>query len=124
MAFPTTVDGAPRSPEGALDVLGPANRMKIATLQFDPTFGEVELSIRSADSLLLKAENEGDLQGIELLVLPELAFTGAFNKLQSLCPRLAHAQATTIRRERLSSHIWNQLRAAYPHDGRSEPRLG
>lgn len=57
--------------------------MKIATLQFDPTFGEVELSIRTADSLLLKAEQDGDLQGVELLVLPELAFTGAFNRLLS-----------------------------------------
>lgn len=62
--------------------------MKIATLQFDPSFGEVELSIRSADSLLFEAEQEGNLRGVELLVLPELAFAGASYRLQE-----AHALA-------------------------------
>ncbi|KAK2761180.1 Carbon-nitrogen hydrolase [Arachnomyces sp. PD_36] len=48
--------------------------MKVATLQFDPRIGDVEGNIRKADEILKKREDE--LKGLDLLVLPEMAFTG------------------------------------------------
>lgn len=48
--------------------------MRIATLQFTPTLGDVAASIAHAESLLY--ENESRLRNLDLLVLPELAFTG------------------------------------------------
>jgi len=55
---------------------GPASStaMRIATLQFTPTLGDVAASIAHAESLLY--ENESRLRNLDLLVLPELAFTG------------------------------------------------
>ena len=51
--------------------------MKIATLQFTPTLGDVAASIAHAESVLYKDESK--LQGLDLLVLPELAFTGMYS---------------------------------------------
>jgi protein N-terminal amidase len=48
--------------------------MKIATLQFNPKLGDVEGNIRRADAIL-KAR-EGEFQGLDLLVLSEMVFTG------------------------------------------------
>lgn len=50
--------------------------MKIATLQFAPKLGEIAANFSRAESLLMREEREGLLTGIDLLVLPELAFTG------------------------------------------------
>lgn len=50
--------------------------MKIATLQFDPKIGDVEGNIRRADEIL--KGREYDLRGLDLLVLPEMAFTGLY----------------------------------------------
>ena len=50
--------------------------MKIATLQFFPRLGEVAANFSRAESLLMREEREGLLQDIDLLILPELAFTG------------------------------------------------
>ncbi|KIW70867.1 hypothetical protein PV04_03102 [Phialophora macrospora] len=50
--------------------------MKIATLQFFPRLGEVAANFSRAESLLMRQEREGELEGIDLLVLPELAFSG------------------------------------------------
>ncbi|KAJ9634802.1 uncharacterized protein PV06_05735 [Exophiala oligosperma] len=50
--------------------------MKVATLQFFPRLGEVAANFSRAESLLMREEREGLLQDIDLLVLPELAFTG------------------------------------------------
>ncbi len=50
--------------------------MKIATLQFSPRLGEVAANFSRAESLLMREEREDVLQGLDLLVLPELAFTG------------------------------------------------
>jgi protein N-terminal amidase len=49
--------------------------MKIATLQFSPRLGDVEGNIRRADALL-KRERKRLEGNLDLLVLPELAFTG------------------------------------------------
>lgn len=48
--------------------------MKIATLQFAPQLGLVKENIAHADSLL--SSSSTSLHDIDLLVLPELAFTG------------------------------------------------
>lgn len=50
--------------------------MKIATLQYDPRIGQVAANFSKAESLLMREERAGALQGIDLLVLPEMAFTG------------------------------------------------
>lgn len=48
--------------------------MKVACLQFAPTIGEVNENIARADQILAAASiKDGDL---DLLALPELAFTG------------------------------------------------
>ena len=46
--------------------------MQIATLQFSPILGDVEGNMARADSIL----KETDMTGVELLVLPEMAFSG------------------------------------------------
>lgn len=48
--------------------------MRIATLQFTPTLGQVPASIEHAERILYKDESQ--LRNLDLLVLPELAFTG------------------------------------------------
>lgn len=52
--------------------------MKLATLQFAPKLGDVEGNIRRADALLERARKRygDDLQKLDLLALPEMAFTG------------------------------------------------
>ena len=50
--------------------------MKIATLQFSPRLGEVAANFSRAEALLMRQEREGELTGLDLLVLPELAFAG------------------------------------------------
>lgn len=49
--------------------------MKIACLQFAPQVGDVNNNLNRADSVLNRA-NQEDLQDLNLLVLPELAFSG------------------------------------------------
>lgn len=46
--------------------------MKIACLQFSPVLGDVDNNLTRADAVLAKA----NVQDLDLLVLPELAFTG------------------------------------------------
>jgi predicted amidohydrolase len=48
--------------------------MRIATLQFTPTLGDVTSSIVHAEQVLYTDESR--LRDLDLLVLPELAFTG------------------------------------------------
>lgn len=49
--------------------------MKIATLQFAPVVGDFAANVDAAEAVLAAAQPE-DLQGLDLLVLPELALTG------------------------------------------------
>jgi predicted amidohydrolase len=49
--------------------------MKIACLQFAPQVGDVDNNLNRADAVLNKASVE-DLADLDLLVLPELAFSG------------------------------------------------
>lgn len=64
--------------------------MKIATLQFAPKLGEIAANFSRAESLLMREEREGLLTGIDLLVLPELAFTGIslFTSLKDITVRV------------------------------------
>ncbi|GAB1314079.1 hypothetical protein MFIFM68171_04289 [Madurella fahalii] len=65
--------------------------MKIACLQFSPQVGDIDNNLNRADAVLNKA-NADDLEGLDLLVLPELAFTGYnFKSLQHISPFLEHA---------------------------------
>ena len=50
--------------------------MRIATLQFNPQVGQIAANFSRAESLLMREEREGVLRDLDLLVLPELAFTG------------------------------------------------
>lgn len=54
--------------------------MKIACLQFDPQVGDVDNNLNRADAVLDKIDPE-DLDGLDLLVLPELAFSGTWHSL-------------------------------------------
>jgi len=50
--------------------------MRIACLQFAPQVGDIDNNLNRADAVLNKAEAE-DLESLDLLVLPEMAFSGA-----------------------------------------------
>jgi protein N-terminal amidase len=49
--------------------------MRIACLQFAPQVGRVSDNMARADAILSTA-NPDDLDGLDLLVLPEMAFSG------------------------------------------------
>lgn len=49
--------------------------MRVACLQFSTQLGRVEDNIARANALL----EESSISNIDLLILPELAFTGAFS---------------------------------------------
>ncbi|KAK4173006.1 hypothetical protein QBC36DRAFT_361006 [Triangularia setosa] len=62
--------------------------MKIACLQFAPQVGDVDNNLNRADAVLNKIR-PGDLANLDLLVLPELAFSGYnFSSLQHISPCL------------------------------------
>ena len=50
--------------------------MRLATLQFTPVWGDVDASIEHAEHILYADRSR--LTGLDLLVLPELAFSGEF----------------------------------------------
>jgi protein N-terminal amidase len=51
--------------------------MKIGCLQFAAKVGDVNNNLNRADSVLNKVDAE-ELNSLDVLVLPELAFTGGF----------------------------------------------
>jgi hypothetical protein len=51
--------------------------MRIACLQFAPQAGDIDNNLNRADAVLNRA-NQDDLDDLDVLVLPELAFTGEF----------------------------------------------
>ena len=56
--------------------------MRIACLQFNPALGKLSDNIALANALLQATSP----QGIDLLVLPELAFTGTISSPRPLLP--------------------------------------
>lgn len=50
--------------------------MRIACLQFNPRVGDVDNNLTRADRVLAKANPEN----LDLIVLPEMAFTGKSNR--------------------------------------------
>ncbi|KAL8407584.1 hypothetical protein RB594_006420 [Gaeumannomyces avenae] len=71
--------------------------VKVACLQFAPQLGEVDWNLTRADAVLSKARKEGrgeeeEELDIDILVLPEAAFTGYnFQSLQEISPYLEPA---------------------------------
>lgn len=61
--------------------------MKIACLQFAPHPETIETNIEAAESVLASATPE-DLQGLDLLVLPELALSGRYSHVLAACSRM------------------------------------
>jgi predicted amidohydrolase len=57
--------------------------MRIACLQFAPVIGEVDNNLNRADAVLAKTDQK-ELDHLDLLVLPELAFTGALSRRSSI----------------------------------------
>lgn len=51
--------------------------MRIACLQFSPQVGDIDNNLNRADAVLNKAKPE-ELQDLDLLVLPEMAFSGTY----------------------------------------------
>jgi predicted amidohydrolase len=49
--------------------------MRIACVQFAPVVGDVENNLNRADAVLSKADSM-ELENLDLIVLPEMAFTG------------------------------------------------
>ncbi|KAK4100097.1 hypothetical protein N658DRAFT_138846 [Parathielavia hyrcaniae] len=82
--------------------------MRIACLQFDPQVDDVDNNLNRADDILGQA-NPDDLDRLDLLVLPELAFAGYnFRSLQHIAPCFegagsgitsAWAQATALKHD-------------------------
>jgi predicted amidohydrolase len=52
--------------------------MRIGCLQFAPQVGDVDNNLNRADAVLSKAKLE-ELEELDMLVLPELAFSGKFD---------------------------------------------
>ncbi|KAJ4388952.1 hypothetical protein N0V93_006414 [Gnomoniopsis smithogilvyi] len=62
--------------------------MRIACLQFAPQVGEVDNNLNRADAVLAKA-NQDEVDSLDLLVLPELAFSGHnFGSYEEIAPYL------------------------------------
>ncbi|OIW30393.1 carbon-nitrogen hydrolase [Coniochaeta ligniaria NRRL 30616] len=65
--------------------------MRIACLQFSPQVGDTDNNLNRADAVLNKAKPE-ELKDLDLLVLPEMAFSGYnFKSLQQIHPFLEHS---------------------------------
>jgi protein N-terminal amidase len=58
-----------------LDITDHLDKMRIGCLQFAPQVGDIDNNLNRADAVLAKANPE-DLDTLDVLVLPELAFTG------------------------------------------------
>ncbi|KAI9019241.1 carbon-nitrogen hydrolase [Phycomyces nitens] len=87
--------------------------MKLACCQFEPTWGACQKNIAKADQLLNKFKS-GD---IDVLVLPEMAFTGyVFNSLQEIKPFLQDAETgqTTMWAKQQALRLKCFVLAGYP----------
>lgn len=87
--------------------------MRISTLQFSPKLGQVQLNIAHADSLLVNTRPDE----FELLVLPELAFTGYnFTSLQHIRPHLEPTAAgpSTVWARRTAAKFHCVVTVGYP----------
>lgn len=58
--------------------------MRIGCLQFAPVAGDVENNLNRADAIMSKAK----IEELDLLVLPEMAFSGMFTPLHTQRPVL------------------------------------
>ena len=75
--------------------------MRIACLQFAPQVGRVSDNIARADAILSKADPE-ELDGLDLLVLPELAFSGMLHPVIVADLSTDFGQGTTLNHQNTS----------------------
>lgn len=68
--------------------------MRIACLQFAPQVGEIDNNLNRADAVLAKA-NQNDVDTLDLLVLPELAFSGTVSLQRTSADALLDILAET-----------------------------
>lgn len=73
--------------------------MRIACAQFSPQVGDIDNNLNRADAVLNKAKPE-QLENLDLLVLPELAFTG-MSIVQGAVTLGSHEVFTLQRAQRL-----------------------
>jgi predicted amidohydrolase len=59
--------------------------MRIACLQFSPQVGDIDNNLNRADAVLNKAKPE-ELEALDLLVLPEMAFSGTYAAMCHISP--------------------------------------
>lgn len=92
--------------------------MRIACLQFAPQVGDVSNNMTRADAVLSKAD-PGDLEHLDLMVLPEMAFSGmspgAYLSSQTDPGRIQLQDAGTHHTPRRAHGGWPQL-AVGMHD--------
>lgn len=92
--------------------------MRIGCLQFAPQVGDVSNNLSRADAVLAKA-NQRELEDLDLLVLPEMAFSGKQLLLSHLPWHPFNVGTNTVKRIQLqvpgrnpalprTIRIWNQ----------------
>ena len=95
--------------------------MKIATLQFTPIFSNVPASIAHADTLLSNSIDK--LHDLDLLVLPELAFTGYnFPTLSAIEPllELTATGLSTVWARKTAQRLQCTVAVGYPEHSKSD----
>ncbi|KAM5438376.1 Carbon-nitrogen hydrolase [Microsporum ferrugineum] len=95
--------------------------MRIATFQLRPRLADVEGNIRRADVLVGKLENmlqsNGKRKGLDLLVLPEMAFSGYnFPSLKAVRPYLEPSEAgpSACWARRIAQKLGSVVAVGYP----------
>lgn len=74
--------------------------MRIGCLQFAPQVGDVSNNLSRADAVLAKA-NQRELEDLDLLVLPEMAFSGKQPPFSHSAPRSFHVGTNIAQRIQL-----------------------
>lgn len=70
------------------------DKMRIGCLQFAPQVGDIDNNLNRADAVLSKANPDG----LDILVLPELAFTGESFGSSERPPRLVGTSTDLVYR--------------------------
>lgn len=81
--------------------------MRIGCLQFAPQVGDVEGNLSRADAALSRADPD-DLDSLDLLVVPEMAFSGrpqAPPLLTSVATALSHGAQVSLTPRRVQLHV-------------------
>lgn len=79
----------------------PASKMRIGCLQFAPQVADIDNNLNRADAVLAKA-NQDDLDSLDLLVLPEMAFSGMVYALETL--KIKRMMYSTLQDSQIANH--------------------